>query len=57
MMQTIINIFLLLTVAYWITETIRQGNDLYILKKKTNEIIDTTNELIRREKENEKSRT
>ena len=55
MMQTIINIFLLFSVAYWITETVRHGNDLYILKKKTNEIIDTTNELIRREKENEKS--
>ena len=55
MVQTIINIILLFSVAYWMTETIRHENDLYILKKKTNEIIDATNELIRREKENEKS--
>ena len=51
MIQTIINIFLLLTVAYLMTKDIQRGCDLYELKQKTDEIIDIANGLLRREKE------
>ena len=51
MVQTIINIILLFTVAYLMTKDIQRGCDLYELKQKTDEIKDIVNGLLRREKE------
>lgn len=51
MTQTIINSFLLLTVAYLMTKDLQRGYELQVLKQKTHEIIDIVNGLLRREKE------